>query len=182
MKTFFLIGSIFSLSFCLMFCLALTSGCEMISNTEILSIDFSSTALSPGSWYVSCYDGENEQVILLDGDEKKFCLTLEKNTPAGILVYPVNEGWKERPLGALYPFQNEITETGGFVAYIADRLYRGSENGCDSSRDYLARFNWPSFIALCEQSSDPWELDSERIIFAIASGRFKKSDVKRLKK
>ena len=171
------IGAALGLSFS-----GLILGCEMISSTESVHIDFSSLGLLPDSWYISCFDGEIEQRIVQDGREKSLSVIVEKNTPIGILVYPVVSSVKGRPLGALYPFQSEISETGGFVAYIAERLYRGSENDGACSRDYLARFNWPKFIEICNEVDDPWKLDSERIISAIASGTFKKSDIKIKKK
>ncbi|MBR6295982.1 MAG: hypothetical protein IKR40_05855 [Treponema sp.] len=158
--------------------LGLIAGCDIISETECVRMDFSSVDLTPDSWYVSCCDGESEQVHVQDGSVKCLELELPKNCPAGILVYPVEDSVRGKPLGALYPFQDEISVAGGFVAYIADRLYRGAENDAESSRDYIARFNWPRFIEVCSEAEDPWRLDCERIVSAIASGSFKKSDVK----
>jgi len=160
------------------FSLGLISGCDMFSETECVRMDFSPVDLTPDSWYVSCYDGESEQVRVQDGSVRCLELELPKNCPAGILVYPVVSSVRGRPLGALYPFQDEISVAGGFVAYIADRLYRGSENDAECSRDYIARFNWPKLIEICSAVDDPWLIDGERIVSAIASGTFKKSDVK----
>ena len=109
---------------------------------------------------------------------QKITLTLSKNSTAAILAYPIIDGKKEKPLGCIYPYSNEIQTENGFSASILYTLYLSSSDNPKQLQDYLARFNWERFMDCISEIQDPWQLDTERILQKIASGKFKKNDLK----
>ncbi len=129
-------------------------------------------------WQISVFDGENETLFSMENGADSFSLDLPKNVALGILAYPVKNGRRQKPFGAIYPYFVEISCKDGFAAYIVDRLYRGSRKSVPQTQDFVSRFNWPRFVESCAAFENPWNLDGDRIVKSIASGRFKKSDFK----
>lgn len=129
-------------------------------------------------WQISVFDGENEILFSMENGADSFSLDLPKNVALGILAYPVKNGRRQKPFGAIYPYSVEISCKDGFAAYIVDRLYRGSRKSVPQTQDFVSRFNWPRFVESCAAFENPWNLDGDRIVKSIASGRFKKSDFK----
>ncbi|MBO5607005.1 MAG: hypothetical protein J5930_03845 [Treponema sp.] len=167
------------LLYCMTAALLLCTGCVFFSSTE--KCDFAiSNAVTADYWIVSCYDGNREISFCSDGTA--FSLELPKNTSVGVLAYPVVNGNKMLPYGTIYPHGSILTKRRGFSALTIDRLYRLSESGAQISQDYISRFNWQQFMDECEKCGDPWQIDGERILKAIAAGSFKKSDLKVPKK
>ena len=85
-----------------------------------------------------------------------------------------------RPTGAIFPLNTELSFQNGFAASVLYSLYMGSSCGnATDVQEFLTRFNWQKFEQTClEKSADPWLLDKERIMKAISSGKFKKSDIR----
>ena len=129
-------------------------------------------------WQIIVHDGGSEKAFTLEKTAETFSMELPKNVVLGILAYPVKDGKMHDPCGAVYPYSSALDEKGGFCAYIADRLYRGSSESKEISQDYISRFNWQKFINACNDFENPWNLDADRIVEKIASGTFKKSDLK----
>ena len=121
---------------------------------------------------------ENETLFSMENGADSFSLDLPKNEALGILAYPVKNGRRQKPFGTIYPYSVEISCKDGFAAYIVDRLYRGSRKSVPQTQDFVSRFNWPRFVESCAAFENPWNLDGDRIVKSIASGRFKKSDFK----
>ena len=101
--------------------------------------------------------------------------SVPKNYVSAILAYPVADGFRQRPVGAVYPYSCQMDVTGGFVAEVLARIYRLSEGG--GVQDYVARFNWQRLYDECAVYEDPWVLDMDRIVKSIAKGSFRKSDI-----
>ena len=85
-----------------------------------------------------------------------------------------------RPAGAIFPLNKELSFQNGFAASVLYSLYMGTCSGdAKDVQEFLTRFNWQKFEQTClEKTEDPWLLDKERIMKAISSGKFKKSDVR----
>ena len=118
-----------------------------------------------------------EPLTVAPGGEAQ--VTVSKNATCVILAYPVYGGARAaHPLGQLYPMDTALSAEHGFAASIACTLYLSATDEPAALQDYVARFNWPRFIECAATFDDPWQLDTERILQKIASGTFKKSDLK----
>ncbi|MBP5576287.1 MAG: hypothetical protein J6X67_05960 [Treponema sp.] len=110
-----------------------------------------------------------------------------KNRVASFCAEPVFSCYQSRegngtprPTGAIFPLNQELSVQNGFAASVLYSLYLGTYSGnAKDVQEFLTRFNWQKFEQTClEKSEDPWLLDKERIMKAISSGKFKKSDVR----
>ena len=168
--------------------LSFFSGCAFWEETENahFSLDAESKSLNAEKWLIvqnggSGGGGVYSPTLILGQDGTDFSLEMQKNCVSALLAYPVVDGEVQKPLGAIYPYSKNLNTAGGFCAYIVDRLYRGSV-GTEKvqAEDFISRFNWTAFYSLCLQKGEDniWNLDSERIISKITSGRFSKNDIK----
>ncbi len=153
-------------------------GCSLFSeNTEtIFSVE--NNSLDHDFYEVSVCTGDLVDEFFMQNNQNTFILDLPKNVVVGVLVYPIKNGRRLLPLGAIYPFETLVTKKNGYAAYIADRLYRSSTDRPNQVQDFVSRFNWKKFIQTVEGFENPWFLDTDRIVKAIAAGNLKKTDFK----
>lgn len=131
-------------------------------------------------WDVFYTDGINEGKAEKVPSQKSVSVYLGKNCAAAVLAYPVlQEGNFAYPAGAVLPENRSLAAQNGFAASLLYSMYKESPGA--ESRDFLSRFNWPKLELLVQEFENEWLLDKERIMKAIASGKFRKSDI-RLKK
>lgn len=157
----------------------LISSCSMVLPT--VEVDFSISSEIPSDFdflEIRVFDGTIEKRLELKDIGKGFSLELPKNVVLGILAFPVKDDKRLTPFGAVYPYSTHLDFKNGFTALLIERLYRGSLDTQAQTQDFISRFNWPKLVDLCSDFENPWDLDAQRIITAIASGRFKKSDVR----
>lgn len=158
------------------------SGCPIFSLTETVDFSMETEALcrnAGGDFQgieVFCLSSpEIESHIRVDSNCREFSFSPPKNYVSAVLAYPLVDGFRKRPLGAVYPYSCRLDVTGGFVAEVLARVYRLSEGS--GVQDYLTRFNWQRLYDECAVYEDPWVLDMDRIVRAIAKGSFRKSDI-----
>ncbi|MBP5752363.1 MAG: hypothetical protein J6W60_05840 [Treponema sp.] len=159
------------------------SGCAIFSLTETVDFSMETEALCrnaggdfQGIELFCVSSPEIESHIRVQADCREFPFSLPKNYVSAVLAYPVVDGFRKRPLGAVYPYSCKLDVTGGFVAEVLARVYRLAEGS--GVQDYLSRFNWQRLYDECAVYEDPWVLDMDRIVKAIAKGSFRKSDLK----
>ena len=157
------------------------SGCELFSLTE--TAEFSLETECAGvlgearALDVFCVSSPDlEQYVRVDGGCRSMSFSVPRNYVSAVLAYPVVEGFRQRPVGTVYPCSCRLDVTGGFVAEVLARIYRQSEDG--AVQDYVTRFNWQRLYDECAEFEDPWALDMDRIVKSIAKGSFRKSDLK----
>ena len=118
---------------------------------------------------------ELECHVCVDPGCRSVPFSVPRNYVSAVLAYPVVSGFRQRPVGALYPYSCKMDVTGGFVAEVLARVYRMADGG--GVQDYIARFNWQRLYDECALYEDPWVLDMDRIVKSIAKGSFRKSDI-----
>ena len=112
-------------------------------------------------------------------------LVLHKSCPIPVLAYPTSfsephdDTLLTKPLGAIVPYSTSLVFADGFAADILRTLYVASLQSRTVSQvqEYLSRFNWARLLKRCASYPDPWLLDKERILRAIANGSFKQNDI-----
>ncbi len=156
------------------------SGCTLFSLTE--TVEFSMETEDDGvsgctqAFDVFCVSSPDlEQYARVEGGCRSIQFSVPRNYVSAVLGYPVVDGFRQRPVGAVYPYSCQMDVTGGFVAEVLARIYRLSEGG--GVQDYVARFNWQRLYDECAVYEDPWVLDMDRIVKSIAKGSFRKSDI-----
>jgi len=117
-----------------------------------------------------------EQYVRVEDGCRSIPFSVPKNYVSAVLAYPVVEGYRQRPVGAVYPHSCRMDVTGGFVAEVLARIYRLSEGG--GVQDYVSRFNWQRLYDECAEYEDPWVLDMDRMVKSIAKGSFRKNDIR----
>ncbi len=150
--------------------------CSFYSEKETLVISFPD---SQKEWHLVKRVGEAEENFFLEAGQKVEC-EFDRNKPTSLLAYLDGE---ERPLGAIYPYSIRLQEKDGFAASVLYSLYCQSKQGGEETAYFLCRFNWQKFMESCRQKAeDPWSLDKERIMKAIASGHFSLRDIRAVEK
>ena len=113
------------------------------------------------------------------GAEQQLTLTLNKNGCSPVLVtfYDQEDRKCTYPYGLIFPHTKTLSQKDSFAAELLRALYVSAQNDSPVQvQNYLARFDWIRFMQTCRTYEDPWLLNKERLMKAIASGSFKKSD------
>lgn len=168
--------------------LPLLGGCSFFeeTNQETFTIPSDGSVQHVEQWIIVQNDGQMASSryapsLIFETASGNFSLEMQKNCTSAVLAYPVVEGNVQKPFGAVYPYSTTLSATGGFCAHIIDRLYRGTGSETKlQMQDFVSRFNWGHFYALCAEQfpNDMWNIDEERIISKITSGKFSKNDIK----
>lgn len=117
--------------------------------------------------------------------EESLVIDVARTLLTPVLFYGEGE---QQPWGFIYPFERELSETGGFAAHILYRFIKESEQEEGKDEDkievrlFASHFNWRKLqelvIEAIEQAENPWEWDQTHILQAIAQGTFKADTVK----
>jgi len=166
------------------------SGCSEISGglaeqeTEKAVFTLDSTGYAHVSeWNVICSSGTGIEKRRVAADTVYLTFTVQRDTPAAVLAYPVpqntvTEKTTIHPAGGIYPFTSTVSMRDGFSADLLASLYAGAVDRTEAG-SFCVRFNWDKFIqSVRELSSDPWNLDKNRILRAIVSRTFTQSMLK----
>lgn len=166
----------------LLFNLSWFSACNIISAEEELTFvlpgDFNGTAVD--SWKIRWIDSDGNPQSRVYMPGKSVSITAAKNSVTPVLASPVyrNKGTAAECYGLLYPFTDWLSYKTGFVAGIFYSLWIQSTDGMQQKQRWINFFNWRRFLEECSRFENPWLLDRERILKAIAAGSFKKSDLR----
>ena len=84
--------------------------------------------------------------------------------------------------GTIYPYKTNLTAEDFFAADVLLSLTAAAvrEKDYKEVQLYLSRFNWQRFMSECSNFPDKSKLDKEKVMTAIASGKFKKTDIKEI--
>jgi hypothetical protein len=133
---------------------------------------------------------------VLAKDTKSATLVFDKNRFAPVLFFPLNTGQDSKggaayvsffkPGGCIYPFSHQATWDGGFGAQLLLDLLTKPNDQYNTAelRSFCERFNWARFQTevadLCVKDSafNPWEMDTEKLVTSLASGKFSKTRLK----
>ena len=137
-------------------------------------------------WNVSYTDGINSGYRERLPSGSTLHAEVCKNSAAAFIAEPVfARTSRERqcslyPAGAIYSLNKELSFGNGFAASVLYSMYKeSSSENPEQVQEFLSLFNWQKFEQTClEKTSNPWLLDKERIMKAISSGKFKKSDIR----
>ncbi|MBO4403882.1 MAG: hypothetical protein J5780_00945 [Treponema sp.] len=108
---------------------------------------------------------------------KNAALEFNRNALSSVLAFPSDVSGAN-PYGTVYPFDFPVDYKNGFASLVLYSLFLSSENTPAEKEWFLSRFNWQRFIKECAQLDDPWLLDKEQIMNAIAEGKFRKNLLK----
>lgn len=109
-------------------------------------------------------------------EQNKIFLDMEKNEATAILVFTEEN---VHPYGAIYPYEENLSKESAFAAEILHTLTVNSTASDKKTKDYLSKFNWKRFLKETKAfGDDVWKLNKELIMQKIASGTFKKTDLK----
>lgn len=164
--------------------LILLSGCPngMLSGAAATSEATFTFEAGPGTllWYAP----ENIPMkrALTDQEAETGIVTLKvlKGSVTPVLLY--RNGTVE-PEGAIWPVSAEISRTGGFASRMLWRLLTETEERYGSKenvREWCCHFNWKRFSEKTAALENPWQLDQQKILRAIAAGTFKMKDLRLL--
>ncbi|MCR5317812.1 MAG: hypothetical protein K6E22_06245 [Treponema sp.] len=187
---FFILAAIFLILGCSQ--IEAFNSCQQEVEMEIPSktVDADGKSVYVEFWNISFTDGINKSKYESLPSGSTIQVQVCKNRVASFLAEPANklctsaenDGGKGtvRASGAIFPLNKELSVQNGFAASVLYSLYEGSSCGdAKGVQEFLTLFNWQKFEQTClEKSSDPWLLDKERIMRAISSGKFKKSDIR----
>jgi hypothetical protein len=167
------------------------------AKTERVTIslpDYPDDRPQPAAWLLVHEENGSPVAEVLAKDTKSATLVFDKNRFAPVLVFPLNTYSKEsaaytrffKPAGCIYPFSLQATWDGGFgTQLLLDLLTKpGDEYSTAELRSFCERFNWTRFQTevadLCTKDStfNPWEMNKEKILASLASGKFSKTKLK----
>lgn len=147
--------------------------CIMFDDTEnvAFSLPYSSV------WTVrTCRDGR-EETFIVSGDS--FELDVEKEFAFPCLALDMVSG---KAVGAVYPFFTGFNFSAAFPAEVMISLLLTSCESPEATRYFLSTFNWVRFCEECAALGDDVALlDKDYIVKKIASGKFSKRDLKKMK-
>ncbi len=160
----------------LFFCVLLFVSCEFYSetqNVEFFLPQISSEEIEKSYLNLLYFDSAG---ILCSEDvsqENSVALKMNKNSASPVLLY-----CDQSLFGCIYPFCTELSEEDAFAAKTLFLLTQGSFCSFYETQNFLNFFNWQRFIKDCREKENIWECDIENVMKKIASGTYKKSDLK----
>ncbi len=166
----------------LIFLILLTSCSSIFSTQE--QVEFLLPKISEAdSWEIITKCGKKSSLLKTDFSGGRIVLSLEKDAPTSILLYPLKDDEKlsENPFGAVFPWVNEFSSLHGFSAEILSQFYIHAEsagNSDDTIKAFISRFNWQKFckelenIAEKNDGYNPWLLNRQKILESIESKSF----------
>jgi hypothetical protein len=149
----------------------------------ILFPDYPADRPEATAWLLVHEKNGSPATQVLTKDTKLATLMFDKNRTAPVLLYPLNTEANVsffKPAGCIYPFSLHATWDGGFGAQL---LFDMLTNPGDK-QSTTERFNWTRFQTevadLCAKDNafNPWEMDTEKLVSSIESGKFSKTKLK----
>ena len=168
--------------FMLIFLILLTSCSSIFSTQE--QVEFLLPKISEAdSWEIITKCGKKSSLLKTDFSGGRIVLSLEKDAPTSILLYPLKDDEKlsENPFGAVFPWVNEFSSLHGFSAEILSQFYIHAEsagNSDDTIKAFISRFNWQKFCKELENIAEknycynPCLLNRQKILESIESKSF----------
>lgn len=80
--------------------------------------------------------------------------------------------------GCIYPYSTKLCSENAFASKTLFLLNAGSSNNFQQTQNFLNHFNWQRFLKDCAEKENIWSCNMENIMKKIASGTYKKSDLK----
>lgn len=174
-----------------MVCVLETSLPDSLTTTE------KTFSFEPGEgmlvWWSTDNTPERRELTADEAASGAVTLSVPKGSIMPVLLYYIGtqqaEGTESsstgdipHPSGCIWPLSTRIEKAGGFPARMLWRLLTETEpdSGPPAAiRDYCARFNWKRFSEEAAKLDDPWKLEQQVILLAIAAGTFSLQDLKR---
>jgi hypothetical protein len=149
-------------------------------------------------WSVRYSTDSGQKSFTAAPEQKTFTVTLPKNIPAAVLVWPVTvhpAGTVRffHPAGCIYPYTTVLAWQDGFAADILATLYSASKDR-ETTGSFCSYFNWERFMDVLHRKEtesedcirqaiedgtstipayyNPWLLDKNDILSAIADRSF----------
>lgn len=172
MKTFFYpAGAI--LTILILLC---TEGCRNETLSSAHTTTEASFSFEPAAGTVVWWSKDNtpQQRELTAGEAAagSVTLTVQKEGVTPVMLYQKDV---VEPAGCIWPVSTSITEKGGFCSRILWRLLTETDNSSgppEAIKAYCGRFNWKRFCDEVETIENPWELNQQKILKAVADGTF----------
>lgn len=160
----------------------------MSSHSALIAISLIACSFVSCNIITSFADTETVTLTVEDFPEEQITLTVRKNvcTPVIRKIYSEEktvQGYRQDTAllyGTIYPYSRTLTRKDSFAADVLQTMYCAADEDVTSSQkdNFFMRFNWQRFMEECRMYDDPWLLDKEKIMKAIASGSFKSTDIK----
>lgn len=107
-----------------------------------------------------------------EADSGSVTLSVRKDNMTPVMLYRENV---LEPAGCIWPVSSIMDAAGGFSARMLWRLLTESDSASGPQEAvcaYCERFNWKRFCDVVATIENPWELNQQKILKAIADGTF----------
>ena len=142
--------------------------CSAFSTTEELSISLKEISFKES---IECvYISTDGKIVNEFYEGEETVITVFKNTPTPVL-------FRDEKYGIIYPYTLELDKASAFCADVFLTMYKASNSQKESSLLYLQQFNWAKLIECVSEYDDPWLLNKQKIMEAIADGTFTKRSI-----
>ncbi len=142
-----------------------------LQTVKTVSVDFS-IAEPEQEWFpltaVWADRSGNQQSVSIA--TSSFTLNLPSDVVTPILIDIPDS---EHPIGCVYPANTICTPAGGWAAHILFQFLKKTQG--QNVRIYASQFNWKKLMDTASKIENPWQLDEETILNAIADGTFETS-------
>lgn len=162
--------------------LILLSGCPngALSGTGATADIAFTFQAGPGTlyWFTADCTIESRALTATETSSGTFTLSVLKGSVTPVLLYRPDA---VEPEGAIWPVTTSLDRTGGFSSRMLWRLLTETDENCgppEAVREWCCHFNWKRFTESVAAIEDPWSLDQQKILLAIAAGTFKLKDLK----
>lgn len=173
-----------------------SSGYLEMSLPDSLTTTDKTFTFEPGEgalvWWSSDNTPEQRELTADEAASGAITLSVPKGSVMPVLLYRTDFQQEDgaesssaaeipHPSGCIWPLSTSLDAAGGFPARMLWRLLTETapESGSPAAiRNYCARFNWKRFAEEAAKLEDPWSLDQQVILLAIAAGSFSLRDLK----
>lgn len=157
------------------------SACSEGALAEALTTEEAAFSFAPAAGTVLWWSADNtplrHTLTAAEAEAGSVTLTVRKGSVTPVLLYRTDE---HEPSGCIWPVTGTMSTSGGFSSRMLWRLLAETDPATgppEAIRAYLERFNWKRFCEEAAKLDDPWELDQQRILKAIAGGTFTLRDL-----
>ncbi len=167
------------------FYLCIFISCNFFSSTEIISFELPNVQSDLEILYFDTFGNLQKKYFTCEEFKNQTCETnfmqieVNKNSCSSVFAFCPNEfSDNSKNFGCIYPYSTKLCTENAFASKTLFLLNAGSSNNFSQTQNFLNHFNWQRFLKDCAEKEDIWSCNMENIMKKIASGTYKKSDLK----
>lgn len=174
---------IFFLIFAAKICVLVS--CSFFSDTEIVNFELPKIQCDLEILYFDSSGNLQKKIFtceeLKNQTDKTNFIQIEVNKNSCLSVFafcPSELSDLSKKFGCIYPYSTKLCSENAFASKTLFLLNAGSSNDFRQTQNFLNHFNWQRFLKDCAEKENIWSCNIENIMQKIASGTYKKSDLK----